>query len=313
MTPSARIWKRITRRLHAVLRFACLALVVSQGSCTDGKPLIGVYCGNDPNAVLQFESWFGRPVNGLLGYTGAANWSDYDGSVGWAVGLWKQIDRRVFWSVPLIPTGATLEAAAAGDYNDHYLKAARTLATYRPQDPEIHIRTGWEFNGDWFPWSAHGKPQAFVGAFRQFVTAFRSVSNRFVFEWNVNVGDVGMNPETAYPGDAYVDIIGMDFYWNTEWDPADPIQAWNSMLNRSYGLQWHQNFAAAHGKRTAYSEWGVRSNNAGPYIERAKAWFTTHKVVFHTYWNSNSAFPGKLSDNQYPNAGAAYRAAFAAP
>jgi beta-mannanase len=139
------------------------------------------------------------------------------------------------------------------------------------------------------------------------------VSNRFVFEWNVNIGDTGMNPETAYPGDAYVDIIGMDFYWNTQWDPADPIQAWNSMLNRSYGLAWHQRFAAAHGKRTSYSEWGVMSNNAGPYIEKAKEWFASHPVVFQTYWNSNAAFPGKLSDNQYPNTGAAYRAAFRTP
>jgi hypothetical protein len=313
MTTSTRIWNRLTRALRIASALGCAAFAVSHSSCTSGQPLVGVYCGNDPNAVLQFEGWLGRRVDGILGYTGNASWSDYDGSVGWAVGLWKNIDRRVFWSVPLIPTGATLEAAAAGDYNDHYLRAARTLATYRPGDPEVHIRTGWEFNGDWFPWSAHGKPQAFIGAYRQFVTAFRSVSPRFVFEWNVNVGDVGMNPETAYPGDAYVDIIGMDFYWNTEWDPADPIQAWNSMLTRRYGLQWHQDFARAHGKRTAYSEWGIRSNNAGPYIERAKAWFTSHSVVFQTYWNSNADFPGKLSDNQYPSSGAAYRAAFAAP
>lgn len=40
------------------------------------------------------------------------------------------------------------------------------------------------------------------------------------------------------------------------------------MLTRTYGLQWHQNFASAH---------------------------------------------GKLSDNQYPTTGAAYRAAFATP
>jgi hypothetical protein len=313
MTTSGRIWNRITTSVRVAGALACATFAVSQSSCTGGQPLLGVYCGNDPNAVLQFESWFGRPVSGILGYTGHASWADYDGSVGWAVGLWRTIDRPVFWSVPLIPTGATLEAAAAGDYNDHYLRAARTLATYRPGDAEVHIRTGWEFNGNWFPWSAQGKPQAFIGAFRQFVTAFRSVSPRFVFEWNVNVGDVGMNPETAYPGDAYVDVIGMDFYWNTQWDPADPVQAWNSMLTRRYGLQWHQDFAAAHGKRTAYSEWGIRSNNAGPYIERAKEWFTSHSVVFQTYWNSNADFPGKLSDNQYPNAGAAYRSAFAAP
>jgi hypothetical protein len=272
-----------------------------------------VYVGNDPDRVASFERWLGREVDGVLGYTGDASWQDYDGSVGWAVGVWSEIDRRILWSVPLIPRGANLEAAAAGDYNAHYRQAAQTLSGYRPQDAELHIRTGWEFNGDWFPWAARGKAQAFAGAFRQFVTTFRSVSDRFVFEWNVNVGDVGMNPEDAYPGDDVVDIIGMDFYWNTQWDPSDPVAAWDSMLNRQWGLRWHQTFAAAHGKRTSYSEWGVMSNQAGPYIERAMAWFEQHDVVFHTYWDSNNAFSGMLSNNQYPSAATAYRGAFGSP
>jgi hypothetical protein len=52
------------------------------------------------------------------------------------------------------------------------------------------------------------------------------------------------------------------------------------------------------------------SDKAGPYIQSAKAWFTAHDVLYQTYWNSNSAFTGQLSNGQYPNAGAAYKAAF---
>ncbi|MES2462593.1 MAG: hypothetical protein V4671_18575, partial [Armatimonadota bacterium] len=78
------------------------------------SPLLGVYCGNDPRAVLQFETWLGRKVDGVLGYTGGASWEDFDGSVGWAANLWRGIDRTVFWSVPLIPKGATLAEAARG-------------------------------------------------------------------------------------------------------------------------------------------------------------------------------------------------------
>lgn len=272
-------------------------------------PLVGAYCGNSVDDLKQFEQWLGRPVDGVLGYTGNASWDDYDGSVGWASGLWSAIDRRVFWSVPLIASGATLSQAGMGAYDEHYRKAAQTLAGYRPQDAQLHIRTGWEFNGNWFPWSAQGKAADFVAAFRRFVTVFRSVSNRFLFEWNVNVGDVGMDPETAYPGDAYVDVIGMDFYWQPQL-PSDPQQAWNQIVSEKWGLSWHQTFAKAHNKPTSYSEWGIRSNEAGPYIQQAKLWFETHPVLFHTYWNSNNAYPGKLSDGQYSNAGAAYRAAF---
>jgi len=272
-------------------------------------PSLGVYCGNEPTEVTQFEDWLGRDADGVLGYTGGANWDDFDGSVGWAAGLWEPLNRRVFWSVPLIPEGASLASAAAGEYNDHYSAAAEKLAGFRPQDDKLFIRTGWEFNGDWFPWAAQSKEQDFIGAFREFVTAFRSVSDRFVFEWNVNIGSntsSEMNPEDACPGDAYVDFIGMDFYWNTTWDPTDPVAAWESMRDRPYGLTWHQEFALAHGKRTTYSEWGIMSDGAGPYIERAQQWFEQHDVVFHTYWNSNSAFQGKLSGGQYPTAGATF-------
>jgi hypothetical protein len=274
------------------------------------RGILGIYCGNVAADVTQFETWLGRPAEGILGYTGNADWTDYDGSVGWAVGNWKVLDRRVLWSVPLIPNGATLAAAATGTYDDHYRKAAQTLSSYRPEEAVLYVRTGWEFNGDWFPWSAQGKASEFVGAFQHFATVFRSVSKRFRIEWNVNVGDVGMNPEDAYPGDAYVDIIGMDFYWNTQWDPTDPMQAWNSMLTRKYGLNWHQDFAKAHGKPTAYSEWGMMSDNGAVYIQQAKNWFDSHDVVYQTYWNADNDFKGKLSSGQYPNAGAAYRQAF---
>ena len=281
-----------------------------QSSSLD-QQIQGVYCGNSTDAITQFETWFGKHTGGILGYTGNASWQDYDGSVGWATGLWSALDRRVLWSVPLIPTGANLADAAAGMYDDHYKKAAQTLSTYRPQESVLYVRTGWEFNGDWFPWTAlGGKAKNFAGAFQHFVAAFRSVSSRFRFEWNVNLGDSGMNPDDAYPGDASVDIVGMDFYWNLKYDPADPGAAWNSKLTQKYGLQWHQDFAAAHHKPTSYSEWGIMSDQAGPYIQQAKAWFASHDVVYQTYWNSNSDFSGMLSGGQYPNAGTAYKAAF---
>jgi Glycosyl hydrolase family 26 len=277
------------------------------------RQVLGVYCGNKPKDVIQFETWLGRKVDGILGYTGHANWRDYNGSVGWAVSLWGKIDRRVLWSIPLIPRGASLSEAAEGNYNKHYRRAAKILAKYRPRDPVLYIRTGWEFNGDWFPWSAHGQAEEFKRAFQNFVKVFKSVSPRFRFEWNVNVGDVGMDPTTAYPGDEYVDIIGMNFYWNTSWDPSDPVAAFNSMMYRKWGLKWHQDFAKAHGKPTAYSEWGVMSNDGAVYIELVKEWFGKHDVVYQTYWNSDADFKGMLSKGEYPDTGNAYRASFGAP
>ena len=58
----------------------------------------------------------------------------------------------------------------------------------------IYVRIGEEFNGNWMPWASKGKEALFAEAYRQFVGSFRSVSPRFRFEWNVNVGDYGTNP-----------------------------------------------------------------------------------------------------------------------
>jgi hypothetical protein len=183
-----------------------------------GKPIYGVYTGNDTKDFIQYEQWLGKPADALLGYTGAANWADYDGSVGWIMGVFSKVNRRVLWSVPLIPKGANLADAAKGLYNDHYLEAAQRLAKWRPDEPVLYIRTGWEFNGSWFPCSAVSHSQDFIGAWRQFVDTYRSVSKRFLFDWCPSGCDhFPMNAEDAYPGDEYVDVIGLDVYDQEKW------------------------------------------------------------------------------------------------
>lgn len=272
-------------------------------------PITAVYVGNDPQSLSAFERWLGRPSEGVLLHTGFANWDDWSGSIPWLAQRWQTTERTQFWSIPLIPQGASLEDAAAGRYDDRYRKAAEDLSRLARPGP-IYVRTGWEFNGDWTVWSAIGREEAYIGAFRKFVEAFRSSGDRFVFEWCPNIGDYGMNPENAYPGDHYVDIIGMDFYYDARWNDPDPLVTWRFMVERPYGLAWHQAFAARHDKPTAYSEWGVGLPNAARYVDAAADWFRSHPVLYQSYWDSDAAFTGKLSSAQFPDVGAAYRRAF---
>ena len=273
---------------------------------------LGVYVGNEAVSVENFENWLGTSVDFLAAHTGQANWSDWNTSISWLAGQFKDVPATLTWSIPMIANGSSLEAGARGDYNSNYLAAAKTLAsTYSDQD-KIYVRFGEEFNGTWMAWAAAGKEAEFIATFRNIVDSFRSVSDKFVIEWNVNVGDYGMNPADAYPGDEYVDIIGMDFYYDVAWDSKDPIEAWNYMVSRSYGLQWFEDFAKAHGKPTAYSEWGVNSDTAGPYIQKAQEWFESHNVVYQQYWDSNAAFSGLLNGGNYPNAAAAFQDMFGA-
>jgi hypothetical protein len=291
----------------AVLLLLCFG---APAPCSAGSAALGAYVGNSPAELTQFETWLGRPVDRITAHTGRANWKDWVSSIRWSVQLWSPLNKPICWTIPLFADGGSLSDAAAGKYREYYEQAARILAASRPSDNIIYVRTGEELNGNWMPWSAAGHEQDFVRAYRHFVDAFRTISDRFRFEWNVNIRETRMNAADAYPGDDYVDVVGMDFYYNTKWNPTDPLKAWDEMVNSQFGLQWLEDFAAAHKKPTAYPEWGVNFDGAGPYIQKAAQWFSDHHVLYQSVWNSNDAFPGKLSDQQYPRAAAAYIGSF---
>ena len=272
--------------------------------------ITAVFEGNTASDLVKAQSWASNAIGGVTIFTGQASWQDYTGSVGWEQGLWSGFSGTKLWSIPLFANGSDLHSAGAGAYDGYYKTVAQTLASGQASGP-IYVRTGWEFNGGWEAWSAQGKADDYVAAFHQFVDTFRTVSDRFVFTWAPNIGDQGMDPSTAYPGDSYVDIVGQDFYWNPAYQGSDPNAAFASMVNQTYGLQWLESFAAAHGKPTAYPEWGVESANGAPFVKAAAAWFASHDVAYQGYWDSDADFAGKLSDGSLPDVGAAYLAAFA--
>ncbi|MBV9076240.1 MAG: hypothetical protein JO048_02010 [Methylobacteriaceae bacterium] len=271
---------------------------------------LGFYVGNDPAALGAAQSWLGRPADMVLNYLDERSWAAFDSSVSYEIGQWKDAEARLMLSVPLTVNGTSLEQVATGADNSHFLSAAQAIASSRSDADPIYVRVGWEFNGDWMPWSAGGHEAAFVSAYQQLVSTFRSVSNQFKFVWDVNLGG-SLNPETAYPGDAYVDVVGMDVYYDTRWDPADPASAFQSKVSQPFGLRWQQDFAAAHGKDTAISEWGVKSDGAGDYIQRFADWMTKNHMLFANYWEDDAAgFNGKLHDNHNPASSAAFLKAF---
>jgi hypothetical protein len=287
-----------------------IAILLAAATPVSAHPPLVVHVGNDPAALRRFEAWLGCPVDGVAVHSGLADWADWRGSIGYELDLWRTTDRRLYWSVPLIPAGASLDAAARGTFDARYRAAAAAIAARTAGTATIPIRTGWEFNTRYFPWAADGREGAYIGAYRHFVTAFRTASPRFRFEWTPNIGG-DSDPARAYPGDGFVDLIGMDAYYNTRWDLRDAAGAWRHAVRRRYGFAWLEAFAAQHRKPTAYSEWGVMADSAGPYVLAAAAWFAGHRAAYQAYWDSDSSFPGKLSAGRLPHAGAAYRAAFA--
>lgn len=129
-------------------------------------------------------------------------------------------------SVPVVtwmsddPTGATTisdQEIAAGQY-DGYL---RTWASaLRSTHTTVLLRFDHEMNGNWYGWSPRpGQTAAdYVAAFRHVHDVFTAAGATNVkFVWSPNVDYPGASPLGAlYPGDQYVDYVGIDGYnWGT--------------------------------------------------------------------------------------------------
>jgi hypothetical protein len=270
--------------------------------------LLGAYVGqNAPDneqTLHGMEQLLGRPVDYAVSFLNHNSWSEFDSSAGWVTGQWSGHEKLLF-SVPLITNDADLGTAATGAYNDHYLVAAQKIAAY---DPSATIRVGWEMNGDWFPWHASANPDAYVGAFHQLVDVFRSVSPNFKFDWTPNIGTNAIDPANLYPGDGYVDTIGLDMNIGKSWfEGKSGDQVWDYLLHEPNGLEWQRDFAAAHGKQMSYPEYATDMND-GQFVTHMADWIKSNNVAFHSWWNANDVFNGDLQS--HPADQQAYAAAW---
>lgn len=132
------------------------------------------------------------------------------------------------WGGETIP----LQSIANGSY-DSYIRKAAEAANAMPFN-EILIRFAHEMNGNWYGWS--GNPTAYVEAWRHVVSVFRSVgASKVKFVWAPNV-DNGSYPFSAYfPGDSWVDYVGLDGYnWGTAGIGVNKWQSLSEVFKSSY-------------------------------------------------------------------------------
>ena len=93
-------------------------------------------------------------------------------------------------------------------------------------------------NGNWNPWSGTvgtNTPSKVIAAWQHIHNAFAGIQN-VTFAWVVNNGSVPDTPENAleayYPGDTYVDYVGVDgFNFGTPWQTWDQVFP-SSLMNR---------------------------------------------------------------------------------
>jgi Glycosyl hydrolase family 26 len=218
--------------------------------------------------------------------------------------------------------GVTLEQIAAGQHDAHYRALANNLATYGMLD--IQLRIGHEMDGGWFAWGAKagsGKESSYAAAFRRIVTVMRNTqpANRWTIVWNPTSDSWPLSNASAYlesiwPGDAYVDQIGVDCYDKSfgtgkVYYPSgsDRLQrqkeVWATIATRLYILR---DFAVKHGKTMGFPEWGLityssTSRHVGwgggdnPYfIQKMHEFFMDpeNRVVMQAYFDVSNSHEG---------------------
>lgn len=124
---------------------------------------------------------------------------------------------------------------------------------------DLYLRPGWEMNGDWYAWGVTNANAAdFAAAFRRIADlAHKYTGAKITVVWNPNVGDPGSEHvpfALYYPGDAYVDVVGIDIYGmpiNSDSSPDD-----NASRSSDYTLRAAIDFARTHGKPLGLPEVG---------------------------------------------------------
>lgn len=283
----------------------------------------GFFTGSDATGVRRIgevQRWLG---GGSLTvghtYLPGDRWSNIEGHPAlfepWA--RWKEAGpgRLFVLNVPLLDRSedglpddevrAGLRRGAAGAYDGHFRTLGERLVEHRLADAVLVL--GWEMNGTTYSHRCGPDPETWKTYWRRVVGVLRDVpGQRFRFDFTASRGRDAVEWPRCYPGDAYVDIIGMDAY-----DQPEGLD-FAGQVGEEYGLADHVRFAAAHGKPVSYPEWGLFRNGDNPaYVRGMLDWFARHRPVYQTFTDYCPHGVWGCADN--PESGKVVRGAFGAP
>jgi endoglucanase len=143
-------------------------------------------------------------------------------------------DLLICWEPTINRDPVRFSEIVDGVYDSH-LEAYFSAAADHPRP--VMMRPFHEMNGDWYPWArAHGRRdvvssiEEWIAAWQHLVLLQRRVSGDHIkWLWCVNYIDIGGFPaEWYFPGEEYVDAVGMDCYngygpWESFYQLAAPM------------------------------------------------------------------------------------------
>ncbi|TFV61213.1 UNVERIFIED_ORG: hypothetical protein E4P37_19135 [Bacillus sp. AZ43] len=282
-------------------------------------PATGVFRGTSEDEIRAYEEWLGSPVAVVVDFSARSNWYEI-AEPDYLLEEWRGTDRRLVLSVPMLPTdvaGTTIAAGADGEYDDYFRTLGEKLVDHDLADSILRI--GWEFNIASWPWHTEVAGD-WTEYFRRIVDQFRDVEGQaFRFDWNVNNGPGPVDAVDFYPGDDYVDFVGVDAYdiagVEGGYPPPDGctdaclqdlrVRVWNDLIHGGErGLRFWSDFAKDHDKQMSLPEWGLwdRFDGTGGgdnpyYIEQMAAFIADpdNAVAYQAYFeNANDTGTHRL-------------------
>jgi hypothetical protein len=282
----------------------------------------------DTAHVRAFCAARGRACRVAQTYTDRTSWESMTRGSGWTFTMFADFDGMLVVSQGLVPVGrgADLAACAAGAHDADWRDFGTLMRRHGRGDSVV--RLGWEFNEKTSPWRADDPP-AWIACYRRAATGIRATNPDVLLDWTINAhgtprGTCGGLSTNCYPGDEYVDIIGIDNYDHYPWSPTKA--AFERTAARPEGLSWLYDFARAHGKPFSVGEWGVvPTGDAGkenpPFVTWMHEWFAAHAehLAYEAYFSDcgeggvqSSLYRTDADCVRNPQSAAAYRALYRA-
>lgn len=276
----------------------------------------GMYPMNRAGEVTKWEQNRGRKVDVITVFPSRESWNNMQST-------WFMDSERIpagyqgtlDVGVPLWPDNGNLATAKAGGYNAEWEKLARNISA---KYPNAYIRLGWEMNlPGWKAAAWANQSEDWKAAYRQAVGAIRKGGPNLRIAWVVNEGPGQTGTADArvfYPGDQYVDYIGMDAY---DWWPGYTTEA-NIAKHRdeAYGWNFWMQFARDHGKKFVLPEWGVAPANPASggdnpkYINFVYSWLEKNRdnIAYESYFQETDGYiRSDLFTGTSPKATAEYK------
>jgi len=196
---------------------------------------------DDPAVLTDFHQAIGRNLDFVIWYEGWSRGNFDNGHRAYLDTLnASNLTPVISWN-PFDPNGPTiaqpkysLSKIVRGDFNAYIDSWATGLAAH---GKPVYLKFAHEMNGNWFPWGigVNGNQRG------EFVAAWRHIHDRFASKgaanvrwiWNPNIvyNGVPASLQEVYPGNDYVDWVGMNGYnWGTSvyWASCPCQSTWES-------------------------------------------------------------------------------------